>query len=71
MEKGEGLLKSWDPIGSSLLSLLFFLDPFPWTIDTKKTMASKATQEYRVAFITLLTQLSEIERRGQEFFDKM
>jgi hypothetical protein len=34
-------------------------------------MISKATQEYRLYFIALISQLSEIEQRGQEFFDKM
>lgn len=34
-------------------------------------MTSKATQEYRTAFITLIAQLSEIERRGQQLFEKM
>jgi hypothetical protein len=34
-------------------------------------MTSKATQEYRHSFIALISQLSEIERKGQEFFDKM
>ncbi|CAO3695354.1 unnamed protein product [Rhizopus microsporus] len=34
-------------------------------------MTSKATQEYRHLFITLISQLSEIEQRGQEFFDKI
>ncbi|CEG69133.1 hypothetical protein CU097_006529 [Rhizopus azygosporus] len=34
-------------------------------------MTSKATQEYRHSFITLISQLSEIEQRGQEFFDKI
>lgn len=34
-------------------------------------MTSKATQEYRSSFITLISQLSEIEQKGQEFFDKM
>ncbi|KAI8369540.1 uncharacterized protein BYT42DRAFT_584811 [Radiomyces spectabilis] len=35
------------------------------------TMASKATQEYRLSFITLISQLTEIERKGQELFDKI
>ncbi|KAL1931718.1 hypothetical protein VTP01DRAFT_9861 [Rhizomucor pusillus] len=34
-------------------------------------MTSKATQEYRTAFITLIAQLSEIERRGQQLFEKI
>lgn len=34
-------------------------------------MTSKATQEYRHSFITLISQLSEIEQKSQEFFDKM
>jgi hypothetical protein len=34
-------------------------------------MISKATQEYRLSFIALILQLSEIEQKGQEFFDKM
>ncbi|KAL9550976.1 hypothetical protein MBANPS3_004478 [Mucor bainieri] len=34
-------------------------------------MTSKATQEYRSSFITLISQLSEIEQKGQEFFDKI
>ncbi|KAG2205360.1 hypothetical protein INT47_007145 [Mucor saturninus] len=34
-------------------------------------MTSKATQEYRLAFIQLISQLSEIEQKGQEFFDKI
>lgn len=34
-------------------------------------MTSKATQEYRLSFITLISHLSEIEQKGQEFFDKM
>ncbi|GAA5796188.1 hypothetical protein HPULCUR_001557 [Helicostylum pulchrum] len=34
-------------------------------------MTSKATQEYRLSFITLISQLSEIEKKGQEFFDKI
>lgn len=34
-------------------------------------MTSKATQEYRLAFITLISLLTEIEKKGQNFFDKM
>jgi hypothetical protein len=34
-------------------------------------MTSKATQECRLSFIALISQLSEIEQKGQEFFDKM
>ncbi|CDS08829.1 hypothetical protein LRAMOSA10190 [Lichtheimia ramosa] len=34
-------------------------------------MSSKAQQEYRSAFITLISQLSTIEQKGQEFFDKI
>ncbi|SAM09038.1 hypothetical protein [Absidia glauca] len=34
-------------------------------------MTSKATQEYRLSFITLISQLSEIERKGDELFDKI
>ncbi|KAG1144226.1 hypothetical protein G6F37_006424 [Rhizopus arrhizus] len=34
-------------------------------------MTSKATQEYRHSFITLISQLSEIEQKSQEFFDKI
>ncbi|OBZ90825.1 hypothetical protein A0J61_01131, partial [Choanephora cucurbitarum] len=34
-------------------------------------MTSKATQEYRSSFITLISQLSELEQKGQEFFDKI
>lgn len=34
-------------------------------------MTSKATQEYRLSFITLISHLSEIEQKGQEFFDKI
>ncbi|CAO3643682.1 unnamed protein product [Cunninghamella echinulata] len=34
-------------------------------------MTSKATQEYRSSFITLISQLSEIESKGNEFFDKI
>lgn len=44
---------------------LYFLDK------TNNKMTSKATQEYRLSFITLISQLSEIEQKGQEFFDKM
>jgi hypothetical protein len=36
-----------------------------------RIMTSKATQEYRSSFITLISQLSEIEQKGKEFFDKM
>jgi hypothetical protein len=34
-------------------------------------MTSKATQEYRLSFIALISHLSEFEQKGQEFFDKM
>ncbi|KAG2218162.1 hypothetical protein INT45_006214 [Circinella minor] len=34
-------------------------------------MSSKATQEYRTAFFTLISQLSTIEQKGKDFFDKI
>ncbi|OAD77771.1 hypothetical protein PHYBLDRAFT_179983 [Phycomyces blakesleeanus NRRL 1555(-)] len=34
-------------------------------------MTSKATQEYRASFITLISQLTVIEKKGQEFFDRI
>jgi hypothetical protein len=34
-------------------------------------MPAKATEEYRVALMSLLSQLSELERLGNEFFRKM
>ncbi|CAO3587500.1 unnamed protein product [Absidia cylindrospora] len=34
-------------------------------------MTSKATQEYQLSFIKLISQLSEIERKGEELFDNI
>jgi hypothetical protein len=35
------------------------------------TMPAKATEEYRIALMSLLSQLSELERLGNDFFGKM
>jgi hypothetical protein len=34
-------------------------------------MPPKATEEYRIALMSLLSQLSELERLGNDFFGKM
>lgn len=38
---------------------------------TTIAMPVKATEEYRIALMSLLSQLSELERLGNDFFRKM
>lgn len=55
-----GTKKLWQPILSGSLPLSVSL-----------TMPAKATEEYRIALMSLLSQLSELERLGNDFFGKM